>query len=97
MGKISHGAGQLAERHFPRAARRRAKFRFSSVYQPATLNPNVIGSPWTPWLRPMSGVLAWVSANRFTGHHQFLKPDHQEVETILSSGPPGPCPKRPRR
>ncbi len=44
----------------------RSASRSSSANQPAALKPKVIGSAWTPWLRPTMGVDRCCSASRRT-------------------------------
>ena len=48
------------------ADRRRVRARSSSKAQEASLSPKVMGSAWTPWVRPIISVPAWTRA---PGHH----------------------------
>src|SRR5512143_3470380 len=42
-----------------------SRFLLMSSYQSANLRPKVIGSAWTPWLRPMQGVFLYLKACLF--------------------------------
>src|SRR3990172_3683596 len=50
-----------------------ARFLFISSYMRATLRPNVTGSAWMPWERPISGVILYSRALLFkTSMHLFI-------------------------
>jgi hypothetical protein len=40
--------------------------RANSAWKPASLTPNVVGSAWMPWLRPMVGVILCSKARFFS-------------------------------
>ena len=53
----AHRARELADAHAVEgAACSRTRWRRSSVTQPSTFRPKVVGSAWTPWVRPTIGV-----------------------------------------
>ena len=45
-----------------RAERRRVRSRSACRHHRATFVPNVVGSAWTPWVRPIMAVSRWRSA-----------------------------------
>ena len=49
-----------------RARSSRTRWRCSSAYHSAIFRPNVIGSAWTPWVRPIIGARLCRSARSFT-------------------------------
>ena len=49
-----------------RAVTRRSRLRANSAQWPASFSPNVVGSAWTPWLRPIVGVYLCSTARRFS-------------------------------
>ena len=51
------GAGQLADGGNLAGAFETFSARPNSSCISASLRPNVVGSPWMPWLRPMQGVI----------------------------------------
>jgi hypothetical protein len=40
--------------------------RWNSAWKPASFRPNVVGSAWMPWLRPMVGVILCSKARFFS-------------------------------
>ena len=79
----------------PRSARapapagsRRAR---SSAYQPATLNPNVIGSAWMPWLRPTIGVARCWRARRRTTSTSRASSRSTTARRVPQRSPRWPC------
>src|SRR2546422_865793 len=46
-----------------RARHRRSRFRCASVYHTAAFSPKLVGSAWTPWVRPTVRVSLWRSAS----------------------------------
>ena len=50
------GARELADAQALDRAGDRSRSRSSANAQPASLSPNVVGSAWTPWVRPMQIV-----------------------------------------
>ncbi len=58
-----------------RARASRSWSRVSSAYQPAALNPKVIGSAWIPWLRPTMAVdRCWIASRRTTSARRLSSP-----------------------
>ncbi len=62
----AHGAESLPTRTVSRAAFKRRSTRPNSSNISAIFRPNVVGSAWMPWLRPIMGVKAcfraWAAA-----------------------------------
>ena len=56
----------LPTRRSSAAARRRARLRPASSYQMASFRPKVMGSAWTPWVRPICTVCLNSSARRLS-------------------------------
>ena len=55
-------------------ARRRARSRSSANAQPASFSPNVVGSAWTPCVRPMQSVSRCSSARATTASKRAVEP-----------------------
>ena len=86
------GAGDLADRHRPRArARTRARSRATSAYQSASFTPNVIGSACTPCVRPIIGVRRCSSARRRMAAEQRVEVRRESDRTPRASAARAPC------
>ena len=59
------GAGELADAEVFSGGVEAVRLRCISEYQSRSLRPKVVGSAWTPWVRPMMGVCWNSSARRF--------------------------------
>ena len=62
-----------------RAARSRARSRSSCSAHSATLAPNVVGSAWMPWVRPIMTVSRWRRASVDDRGDQLVDAVEQEV------------------
>ena len=73
------GAGELADAHALERARdaRRAP-RSSSNAQPASFSPNVVGSAWTPCVRPMHQRAAVLLGARDDGRERAVEPVEEQ-------------------
>ncbi len=92
------GAGELADAHpLERARDAGARSRSSSNAQPASLSPNVVGSAWTPCVRPMQSVRRCSSARRDDGGERAVDPVEDQRAGRRGSGARAPCRPRPRR
>lgn len=53
VGIGAYRTGQLADSHFFAVLFMRSMFLSVSEYQRSSFRPKVVGSAWTPWVRPM--------------------------------------------
>ncbi len=65
-----------------RARRSRSRSRSSSNAHRASLWPNVVGSAWTPWVRPMHSVSRCSRARLRTAPRRVLQTPEDQVEGI---------------
>ena len=86
------GRGRRSCRRCPRAGRRgstraraasRTRSRSSSNAQPASFQPNVVGSAWIPWVRPMQIVRRCSSACFTTASIARFEPGEDQLPGIL--------------
>ena len=96
--------GGVRSRRRPRACRRASpraraagasRSRSSVNAQPASLSPNVVGSAWTPCVRPDRGCRTVLLRARDDGAERPL--DALEHERTRPAAPPAPAPCRSRR
>ena len=58
----AHCAGDLADRDLSACASEASRPRANSAKCPASFTPNVVGSAWMPWERPIGGVFVLACA-----------------------------------
>ena len=80
----------------PARARRAPASRSSSNAQPASFQPNVVGSAWTPCERPMQTVCRCSSARASDGGERALDPFEDERAGVLDLQREARCRRRPR-
>ena len=66
----------------PRTRRTRSMLRSISAYQSASLRPKVIGSAWTPCVRPIIGVCLCSSARARTASREPLEIGEDHVARV---------------
>ena len=83
VGVGADGARELADRARRRTRPRGAsRWRRISVTQPSSLRPKVVGSAWTPWVRPMIGVCRNSSARSGGGLLHRVDARQQDLARI---------------
>ena len=98
VGEGADRAGDLADRHGRRGpAAGGTTSRCSSAYQCASFRPKVIGSAWTPCVRPIIAVRRCSSARRADDRQQPLESGEDQVATPRPSAAPARCRRRRTR
>ena len=62
----------------------RSMFLKVSEYQSRSFRPKVVGSAWTPWVRPMVGVCLNSTARLFSTSASFWRPSRRTAEACFS-------------
>ena len=92
------GARELADAHpLERARDALARPRSSSKAQPASLSPNVVGSAWTPCVRPICSVVAVLLGACDDGGEGAVEPLEDQRARPRGSAARARCRRRPRR
>ena len=100
-GEVREGADrarELAERdRRPARGRAASRWRCSSACHSAIFRPKVIGSAWTPWVRPIIGACLWRKARSRTASIRSTEVGADEVAGVAHQDARARCPRRPRR
>ncbi len=84
LAKVPTGPEMAQVAISARAATRRARARWNSAWKPASFSPNVVGSAWMPWLRPMVGVSRCSNARRSSAPRSRSMPPNNRSAARVS-------------